>query len=180
MQARGPPSPPCSPSLLARGRRLRAEAAETRGGARRRPAGCVWVARSRDARRLTWRRRAHLHGRGFVLGNRFPGCPGRASGSPPLLPAARGHWRVTVSGPWAGSVEEPRPRLLSHLETVPCSAGMDPRRVRGAGHRARGARTAAASSSSAGRWRPGHSSEAWGSVSSLRGRIPQENAAARK
>lgn len=36
---RGPPSPPGAPSLLACGGRLRAEVAETRGGARRRPGG---------------------------------------------------------------------------------------------------------------------------------------------
>lgn len=61
--------------------------------------GCV--AQSLDVYRITWLRRAHLRGRGFVLGSRFPGCQGRASGLPPLLLAAQGYRGETAGvGGW--------------------------------------------------------------------------------
>lgn len=156
---------PCSPNLLAFGCRLRVEVAETCGGARRRrrPAVVGWLCPrtsvgSRGAAALTctaaalcWAtgsRVAKAVRPGPRLSCRLPGDAGGVFGPGPWRNLGRGS-----SATW-------RP--------VTCWDGMDPPWVCGAGHRARGARTAAASSS-AGRWRPGHSSDGWGSVSSRRG-----------
>lgn len=88
-----PPSFPCSPNLRPFGSRIRAEAAQTcgGGGARRRAtvAGRGSVAQFLQVHRLTWLRRAHLRGRGFVLGSRFPRRQGLAFGPPTHTPAAR-------------------------------------------------------------------------------------------
>lgn len=118
------------------------------------------VARSLRVYGFTCLRRAHLRRRGFVLGSRFPGCQGRASGSPaspagcPRTPEGRFRpvWR-------AEAAEEPRLRLRSHFGMrSPArlgSAGLDPR-WGGRRSEAPGCRDALGASASAGRWRPGH------------------------
>ena len=98
-----PPSFPCSPNLRPFGSRIRAEAAQTcSGGARRGAtvAGRDSVAQFLQVHRLTWLRRAHLHGRGFVLGSRFPRRQGLAFGPPTHTPAARDTGGATPSGLW--------------------------------------------------------------------------------
>lgn len=156
-----PPSFPCSPNLRPFGSRIRAEAAQTcSGGARRGAtvAGRDSVAQFLQVHRLTWLRRAHLHGRGFVLGSRFPRRQGLAFGPPTHTPAARDTGGATPSGLWGWA------RGAAWAATPQTPGNGDPARIarvrgglgKGAGSPSPRCRDAPAATSSAGRWRAGH------------------------
>ena len=156
-----PPSFPCSPNLRPFGSRIRAEAAQTCGrGARSGATVAGWgsLAQFLQVHRLTWLRRAHLRGRGFVLGSRFPRRQGLASGPPTRTPAARDTAGATPSGLWGwarGAAWAAAPRPSG--ERGPGSDRKSRRRAgRGSWVPEPAVPGPPAATSSAGRWRAGH------------------------
>lgn len=156
-----PPSFPCSPNLRPFGSRIRAKAAQTCGGGARSGATVVgWgsVAQFLQVHRLTWLRRAHLRGRGFVLGSRFPRRQGLASGPPTRTPAARdtrgatpsGLWGWARGAAWAAAPQPPGNGDPARIARVRGGLG------EGAGSPSPRCRDPPAATSSAGRWRAGH------------------------